>query len=333
MTDDRWLEETTARLRAHATQAEPLPAAIPRLRGAVTRRRRRRTATLAAGTVAALGICGVAVALNQQQEPRRDVDLAAPNSPAATPATLPASACPDPLDALGTPPPIDDLAEQKELIFTLHTLSSVLVVHAEPTPLGVVALVADETGDQDYFAEPTVAQRLKQLGVGVVYEWIPRGEEGGSAKEQVRQAIQWSLQDAISDVRARIRGLTGSAGLVLWQEAGALVLNWKRPAPPEVVALQGVRADRVRVELREVTYSDADTLRAARAVFAWAKANHATRLLSSASGCGDGTGLKVGVVPKRAADANLAAQLEEAAGMRVTVVPEERPVDLPGRIR
>lgn len=335
MTDDRWLAETTARLRSHASQAEPMPEAMPRLRGAVTRRRRSRATTVAAGTVAALGICGIAVALNQSDAPRSEGDLAAPASDPATstPDPAPTSPCPEPLDTLGTPPPIPDLAAQEELIVTLRTLSSVFIAHAEPTPLGVIALVADESGDQDYLADPKVVQRLKRLGVGLVYEWIPKGEDGGSAREQVRQAIQWSLQDAISDVRARTKGLTGSAGIVLWQEAGALVLDWKRPVPPEVAALDGVRTDGVRVEVREVTYSNADTRRAGRAVFTWARGNDLVETLSSASACGDGTGLRVGVVPDRAADAELATQIEQAAGMPVSVVAEEPPVNLIERPR
>ncbi|WP_435741889.1 hypothetical protein [Nocardioides sp. SYSU DS0663] len=49
---------------------------------------------------------------------------------------------------------------------------------------------------------------------------------------------------------------------------------------------------------------------------------------SSASACGDGSGLVVGIVPPLTDRPELRAELTEALGLPVMVVPEDRPIPL-----
>jgi hypothetical protein len=149
---------------------------------------------------------------------------------------------------------------------------------------------------------------------------------GVDADGQIRQVLQWLLQPAISDVRRATRSLPGDAGLALWQDAGAVLLQWKAPVPQELLALAGVRPDGVEVIVEPVDYSQQDMQRAARQLQAVLRERGLRDRWSSSYGCGDGSGLVVGIVPPLTDRAELQADFTEALGLPVMVVPEERPV-------
>jgi len=190
----------------------------------------------------------------------------------------------------------------------------------------VVALVEDDSGDLDYWADPSVAQRLSGLGVAHTYEWQPAssGSDGGAA-DQVRQVILWELYPVLRQVRQDVRGMSGMAGIGFWPEAGAVVVQWRAPIPPEVSALVGTRASGARVEVRPTVYSRADVRHAQDHLQEWLRDTDRRRDWSSAGACADGSGLIVGMRPKAAGEPGLANEIAAAVGMPVLVIPEDRP--------
>lgn len=297
----------------------------PRAIHARVRRARRRRAF---GT--AFGVAGlvVAIAVGSQS--------LAGSGPTPRPVQpRPATAAPSPQDQLFECPTesrvftetttIADLETQQQVLRRLTTLSSVQVRHAAPSPLGVVALVVDDSGDPDSYADPAVVAQLREVGVAHVFEWDPTAATAGmDADGQVRQVLQWLLQPALNDVRSATRDLSGAAGIALWQDAGAVLLQWKAPAPQEVLALNGTRPDGVTVIVESVDYSRLDIQRAQRQLQGVLREYGHRDRWSSSYGCGDGSGLIVGMAPPLPDRGDLQTILSDALDLPVMVVPEDR---------
>lgn len=333
MTGDPWMDELTDQLRRAASAVAPTADAAAVVRARFDRRRRHRALATVAGSATLVALVGVGVAVVQPDGTDPD-GAPAPVAPATPPTSGPTPfSCPQELDLLQTTPPIPDLADQRRIVHQLATLDSVWVRHAAPSALGVVALVQDDSGDVDHWADPEVVGRLARLGVAHTYEWDPGAAGSGvDAGDQVRQVLLWELDPVMKDVRRAVRGVPGSAGLAFWPEGGAIVVHWKTPVPSEVRELAGTRADGVRVEVRGATYSDADVRRAQRRLSVWLREAGRRHQWSSASACADGSGLVVGMLPQVAGKPGLAEEISDAVGMPVLVVPEDPPVDLALRL-
>jgi hypothetical protein len=230
--------------------------------------------------------------------------------------------CPRRLDLRS--PPIPDLAAQLRVVKRVAGLGRLRVRHAAPTALGVVALVHDRTGDADLRPTPAVAARLARLGVAHTYEWDPSLPGVGVGKAgQVRRVLLWELGPAMRLVRRATRHLQGSAGLGFWPEAGAIVVRWKAPVPPEVRDLAVATPRGARVVVRSTTYSNSDVRRAQRRLSSWLRDTGRQRQWSSAAACADGSGLVVGMAPRVADRPGLAEEISAAVGMPVRVVAED----------
>ncbi len=229
---------------------------------------------------------------------------------------------------LGPPPAVPEAGRLARIVRRVDAFrgEGYEVRRAEVTHLGVVALISGNLAE--------ARSQLPGLGVAHVYPWDPAAASTGvDGAGQVQQVLQWLLEPAVRDVRAASRGLPGSAGLALWQEAGAVLLSWKAPVPDQIAALEGRRPDGVRVIVDPVRFSARDvraaSSRAARAIRGGPVAVDGVLTY----GCADGSGLVVGVEPPalRGRRAALQARLSEAAGMPVFVVPEPAPVPLMAR--
>ena len=309
--DEPWFEE----LRDAGDSVRPTTDALPRLRDAVRRRRRAR----AAG--AATGAAGLVVAV-----------LAAvsvlPGSPGATPTPLTPAHRASPRCSTVRDGAWSSANRPRSPTSSGRSRSSPRqrssswegfdVRLAASTHLGVVALVK---GDLD-----AARAALPDVGVAHVYPWDDSAASVGvNAQGQVHQVLQWLLEPAVHDVRNAYRGVPGFESLGLWQEAGAVLLQWKAPVPDEIAALAGVRPDGVRVIVEPTRFS-AHELRVAgqKAADASLKGRLDADWTSS-YGCADGSGLVVGIEPESLADRRVTLQeaLEAIAGMPVRVVPEE----------
>lgn len=324
MNDDEWM----GGLREWAGGIRPVGDVVGAVHDGVRRRRRRR-AGFVAGASAAVLVAATAVGVAAL--PGTDDDRGAP-SPAAT-SGVPSTAftCPTESRVFTNRTPIADLEEQEQVVSLVSRLSSVWVRHAEPTALGVVALVGDDSGDDDLWADPQVADQLRRLGVAHVYEWDPTMADAGvDAAGQVRQVVGWSLDPAYRDVRRATRGIPGSGGIAYWSEAGAILVSWKAPVPAAIEELAGRRPDGVRVIVDAVPYSERDVRWAQRRLIGWLRANGLYGGFATAYACGDDSGLIVGLVPEVADRPALAEQISEAVGMPVMVLAEEPPVPLAG---
>jgi len=219
--------------------------------------------------------------------------------------------------------PIPDLGEQERVVTEVTGLVRNVwtVRHAEPTALGVVALVQGNVG----LAE----QQLPEHGVALVAPWSQRPD----AAAQVDRVLERAVLPVADLVQRETDRLSGGAGVALWKDAGAVVLSWRAPAPPEVLALAGEQRGGVRVIVDEVPWSGED-VRAA-SVTLWERARRMPDVeLTSTGACGDLSGLVVGVVapleePRRA---ELQERFAEIAGMPVKVVEGEPVVGLDGRV-
>jgi len=332
MSDERWMAELTTQVRLVATAVEPTTDAPATVHARLERLRRRRAVATVVGSAALVVLLGLGIPVLLPA--RSGPDGSPTPAPPATSPTAGASSftCPQGLDFLTDPPPIPDRVDQQRVVDQLAGIDSVRVRHAEPTALGVVALVQDDSGDLDFWADPEVADRLSRLGVARVYEWDPTASGSGvDAAAQVRQVLGWELDPVMRDVRRAVRGVPGSAGFAFWPEAGAIVVQWKAPLLPEVRALAGTRPGGVRVEVRSTVYSDADMRRAQRRLQDWLQDTGRRDQWSSAVGCADGSGLVIGMLPRVAAESGLAKEIANAVGMPVLVVPETRPIPLDGR--
>lgn len=325
MSDD----ELTSRLERLAGSVRSTDAAVPQVLAEVRRRQGRRRAFAVVGGVAAVGlvvgaVLGGSAWLGGAPGPRPVADP--PPSPTGNPSSTGIGEelfrCQRGLQPYADPPPIDDLADQQAIVDSLpdtRKISAWGLVRAEPTPLGVVALVVNAQ-----FAEPP----LTALGVSHVREWDPSGPEVGLDEHaQVEQVIGWQLDPVLREVRRETGGIPGSAGLAYWHEAGAVVVQWKTPVPPEVEALAGERANGVRVEVWPADYSAGDVRRAQADLQAWLEQSGNRDRWTSSYGCSDGAGLVVGIAPPLEDRAELQRLITEAVGMPTMVVAEEHPVD------
>lgn len=333
--EDDWMDA----LRRSADDVRPVGDVVTPVRDGVRRRRRRRAGVGAAGAAAVVVVTAVAVAAL----PGSDRG-AAPTPPVATerPPASDEPADPDPQAEFSCPmmsrvfdqtPPIPDLAEQQAVVDTLSRFSSIRVRHAEPTAMGVVALVDDTSGDTDHLAEPDVVDRLKRAGAAYVYEWDSIAADTDlDASGQVGRVLGWQVQPAVGEVRAAIRGVPGFSELAVWNDAGAILLNWKEPVPAEIEALEGQTFQGVRVLVDPVRYSHAEVRRAQARLQTWVEDSSLGREWSSSYACADGSGLVVGIRSRSAHRPGLAGEISDAVGMPVMVVPEDVAVALPGRV-
>lgn len=322
MTDEGWMAELTTQMRRATTAIAPTIDATAVVHARLRRLRRRRTVTTVAGSAALVALVGLAIPVLGLERSGPD-GSPAPGPPATSP-TADASpfTCPQDFDVLQNPPPIPDRADQQRIVDLLAEVDSVWVRHAEPTALGVVALVQDDGGDLDSWADPEVAERLSRLGVAYTYEWDPAAGSGVDAAAQVRQVLLWELYPVMHDVRRAVRGVPGSAGFAFWPEAGTILVQWKAPIPPEVHVVAGPRPGGARVEVQPTKYSDADVRRAQQRLQDWLHDTGRRDQWSSAAACADGSGLVIGMLPRVASETGLSQEIADAVGMPVLVVPE-----------
>ncbi len=225
--------------------------------------------------------------------------------------------------------PIRELDRLQDIVTRVeHTAwDGFAVRRAEATNLGVVALV---TGELD-----EARGRLREVGVAHVYRWDPSvASVGVDGPGQVQQVLQWLLDPAGRELRAAYRGVGGFEGVAYWQAAGAVLLQWKAPIPPKVQSLAGLRSDGVRVIVEPTRYSARDFRAASAKVIGAIRAGRVDAEWSSTYGCGDGSGLVVGIEPASLGGdrrSSLQTQLTAVANMPVYVVPEEAPVPLVDR--
>jgi hypothetical protein len=308
-----WSDE----LNRVAGSVQPTPEAGVLVRDRLRRRQRRRAVLAVGASAAAVAVvAGSTFALTRPSavEP----GPAAPTGTATTDADL--FSCPQGLDLLQNPPPIPDLAEQERLIgaidgeryggFTIHA--------AHATHLGVVALVE---GDVDRARSVLTAE-----GVAFVDAWDPALVESGlDETTQVSEVIQWQLDPVAQRIALEHRSDPGFAGLSVWQDAGAVVLQWKSPVPPEVQELEGTRSDGVKVLIWPTTYSEKDLRSAADRVFGQAVDEEITM----STICADFSGIVVGIKPPLdGRRAELQRKLSDLAGVPVMVIPQEAAVAL-----
>lgn len=322
MTDD-WMDD----LQDWAGGVRPVGDPVAPVRHAVRRRRWRR-AVLASGGAAVLV---AATSIGITALPGASSDRGGPPPPAATSAPVETRfSCGD-NPVFGDPPPIPDREAQQQVVERLGRLSSIWVRHAEATAMGVVALVGESSGDVGSTVAPEVVDRLRGLGASLVYEWDPTSASTGvDASGQVRGVLGWALDRTFREVRRATREIPGSAGLAYWTSAGAIRIAWKAPVPDAVAALAGPRPDGTRVVVAEVEYSERDVRRAQRQLSRWLRSSGRWDDWSTSYGCGDGSGLVVGMVPEVTDRAGLAEQIADEVGMPVMVIAEERPIPLGG---
>lgn len=192
----------------------PTVGASDTIHAGVRRSRRRRalgTAVGTAGLVVAVAAGGSALTrAASEQTPVEPV-------PATSSASSASSASPVDAGEAATEPPLvcylqrlvvgdaitlAELRDQKRVVGQVRALSSVQVRHAETTPIGVVALVVDVSGDADLRADPSVVARLRELGVAHVREWDPAAAAAGTgAAAQVRRVITQTVRITVRDGR------------------------------------------------------------------------------------------------------------------------------------
>lgn len=331
MTEDEPAQDWTDELRRAHGALVPTGSAGEAVRRGVARRRRRRAAVSAGGAAAVVAAALVGTALLPDADAGRApaADESASTMPTAEPALFD---CPtDHRVFTEEPPPIEDEARQQRTVDRISGLATreFSMKYAETSPLGVIALVEGDEG--------AAMRYLRPEGVDLVQPWDPSGPGVGLDEHaQVEQVIGWQIDPVIGEVERATRGIPGRAGLAYWHEAGAVVVQWKRPVPDEVSALEGQRPNGVRVIVEGATYSEKDVEEAQRSLGSALEAGRlslARADRSMSTGCQDGSGLIVGVVPEALGErrAALQAELAQVVGMPVRVVPEERPVPLTER--
>ncbi|NPC97070.1 hypothetical protein [Nocardioides sp. zg-DK7169] len=198
-----------APLASLAAAARPTADAVEVVRRGVRRRRRRRAALATAGA----GLTVAAVALATTVLPGGAGGSGGPRpDPAERPTTAPALFdCPLEHRVLRDPvPPFPGLADQERVVAEVSGLVRNVwtVRHAEPTALGVVALVQGNLA----FAEA----QLPEHGVALVRPWASRPD----AAAQVDRALERAVLPVAALVRRESGDLPGGAGIALWPEAG-----------------------------------------------------------------------------------------------------------------
>lgn len=313
--DERWMDELRALDGALQSSPQVMTQVTERLR---TRRRRRAmlgttgVACLIGGLVAAVSLSSGAA--NDRRQP------IAGQSPTTEPTnalvTCPTSAT-QPFKPYGDPPPISDVNEQENLVREITAVAWKVgsVEHAEPSHLGVVALVNGDVQE--------MKRILQRRGVSHVFRWDPTMKDAGvDGHGQIEQALQWVIGPAVSYLQKLAHG-EGQAGVGYWQDAGAAVLRWKVPIPAKIKALAGTRPDGVRVIIDPVPYSSRDILRAGNA--ARQAGGRLGVHVQTTHECPDGSGLIVGIAPESLGNrtAELEQKLTNAVGMPVKVTAEE----------
>ncbi len=334
---DDWMD----RLREQTGDVRPAGEAPDRITQELSRRRRHRNRLAGAGTVASVAVVVGAVAfaprlLDRDATDPVDPATSAPSTVATAPADsgssnlLPEFTCP-----LENPVFTEDPPEPDPAMFNAYkrTYSEVVardfegfeVAEIEVFNAGVFALVTGNLARAE--------RELGELGVAGVQLWDPSGPDVGlDAYAQLEQLIGWRLDPILRHARQATRGIPGQAGFAYWHDADAIFVQWKEPVPAEVQALEDTRfKSGGSIIVRGVTHSAADVRRAQDELQDWLVDNDWRDDWSSASSCGDFTGLVVGLTPDSLADADvpgLAREISDGVGMPVRVVPEEQPVPL-----
>jgi len=306
------LGDWSTELTRLAGSVRPTPKAGLLVRTGIRRRQRRRAA-LAVGSSAAVVavVAGSTFALTRPS--------ALEPAPAA-PTTSELFSCDVDWRRPADPPPIDDLAEQQVTIDSIEATSweGFSIHYVRPTHLGVVALI---DGDLE-----AARAQLMQAGASYVFTWDPTMEQARvDATGQIQMATQSELNAVlheITPIRFRVEGYAGTA---LWHDAGAVILMWRAPVPAEVAALEGVRADGVRVVVWPTTYSSRDISMARGRVMDAFRWGEVTEQWSTSGSCPDRSGVLIGIRPPLSAErrAELQEQLSRIAGMPVMVVEQE----------
>lgn len=284
------------------------------VRRRVRTRRRRAGATGVVGAAAVVGAVVVSTALapGGGSTVRDPVPLADPTAPPSS------FSCPTGLGQPPDPPPIPDLERQQEiadeLMRSTRSLSAYGVVHAEPTHLGVVALVV---GSVDL-----ARANLSDAALVRAYDGSA-ADAGIAGPSQVLQVVEDELGSVADEVRRATDAVPGVNSVSLWHEAGAVVLQWKRPVPPEVERLAGERENGVEVLVRATTYSARDLQVAGRKLQGFLAREGLDAESATPYGCVDGSGLVVVVEPPLDDRDGLAEQVRDAIGVPVMVAPEE----------
>jgi len=225
--------------------------------------------------------------------------------------------CPQGLDLLQDPPPISDLSEQQATIDSIEATiwDDFTIERAAPSPLGVVAMIKGDLG--------RARAELGAAGVPIVYNWDPSLDSGGMG--YLDWVLQWRLEPVVHEVAKFRFDIDGYAGVAQWQDAGAVVLQWKAPVPTEVQALAGVRPDRVTVIVQPTDYSSRELAHARGLVSRAFDTGVVSGRLTSMSSCADASGFVVGIQPPLGVDrrADLQYLLSSIAGVPVMVVPQE----------
>lgn len=341
---DDWMDD----LRSADGALRPEPGALGEVQEEVRRRRRRRSAStaLAAAASVAVVVGGVAVAFQRGDGPRDRVvgdpsegtASSAPTPPGST-ATFSAD---DPrtfeclteskvLDPDAAPVLDSETAQvykrtyseiaQRE--FEEFALRRVEIFHA-----GVFVLV---TGDVE-----EARHTLTPYGVAGVGLWNPDGPALGMDEyAQLEQLIQWRLEPVLEHARRAVeqREDDGFAGLAVWINADAILVQWKDPVPAEIRALEDTRfKSGAEIIVQAVRYSRAEIREAQQRVPEGLRANE-SELWTTSRACGDFSGLVVGMEPsflENADRADLQSRLAEVVGMPVHVAPEGPVVELDG---
>lgn len=318
--DDDW----TDALRRAEGALRPAPQAVTEIEEEVRRRRRRRRtlAAAACGSALVVALAFAAVALPGDDQPP------VANDPAPVPPDEAEElfSCADNPVFTSTVEPSPGMSDewQQALEAAQDADFADFAVHtAQVTGLGVVALV---TGDVDRARQVLV----EEYGVTVVHPWQADVEDSGLDEQvQIEQVVQWTLDPVLREARRRTRGIEGSGGLSYWTSAGAILVQWKAPAPQEVLALEALDfASGGRIVVQEVRYSEREIQQAQDLVVDVAQSGGLGAEWTTASSCGDGSGLVVGFTPESLGDrrAELEQELARAAGMPVMVIAQDAPM-------
>lgn len=313
---NEWMDE----LRRMAGALQPTGAARGEILEGVRRARRRRAVGMTAGAVVAVAVVGVGAAV-MPGVLRSNESGPATQSPTVTSTTeLELFDCALQHKVSGPAPPIEGLEEQQDIVRRISSARWVgfTVRHASPTALGVVAFAQ---GDLE-----TARRFLTDEGVTYVHAWDASGPEVGLDEDgKTSLATQRAMDPAMRDIRRATRGIPGWAAFAYWDEAGAVLVQWKEPVPAEVAELAGVRPDGVTVLVEGVPYSMRDIIRGMNQLHA--AADDDSRIdgafLTSTSACHDFTGIVAGVGPQSLGDrrGELQREFAQIAGMPVRVVP------------
>lgn len=346
---DEWMDS----LRRVDGALRPDGGATGRVQQEVRRRRRRRSAATAVAAAASVAVvlAGVAVAVQGGDEapdrvvgdPSREATSAGPTpaDPAATsPAVDPRTfECPteskvfDP-DARAPDAPSHRHHEWRRIyadVAARDEWPGFTVRRLEGSLLGVIALVEGDVQG---------ARRLlmDEYGVTSVVLWDPVAAAAGDHDEWtwMTRDFQQRLSAVADQVPRLTQGVPGHARTALWVMEAAVLVQWKRPVPPQVRALEDVQFKTGgRVVVEGVRYSQADVRRAQGLLEEWLRRSGQRGHWSTAYACHDGEGLVVGMVPSFLETADVPAlqeELAEAVGMPVMLVDAERLRPQPGRL-